>query len=428
MANRTDKFAKSIHGTNPQNLVEKITRNKIQASVYWKERCFGLSAESLIDRAVELRCVGGMYGEPNKPTDFMCLILKMLQIQPDFDIVVELIRNEDYKYVRLLGAFYLRLVGRALDVYTYLEPLYNDFRKVRVRTIEGGYSLSHVDAVVDDMLRKDYLFEVALPHIPNRVTMENTGQLEARVSVLDEEFNEGATLEALEAEAGEAAEKAAALREEMGAAGGDRDRERDRERDAEHERERREERAREKWRLGKEERRDRDRARGGGGSRSRSRSRDRDRRRDERRRDSRSRSRSRDRDRRREERRRDSRSRSRSRDRLRERDRDGPYRGRDYDGGSGRDRDRDRDRERDGRGGGGRGGRDRDRGREGGDRERDYDRGGRERERDRDRDKGRGGGGGAPGGGGKGRAADPEDPDIAEQNALRAKLGLKPLK
>lgn len=161
MANRVDKFAKSIHGTNPlvrgrggrwggcrrpgaqprwsaarcrplllaaaaaqqepralppsspaathalpcfpQNLVEKITRNKIQASNYWKERCFGLSAESMIDRAVELKCIGGMYGEPNKPSDFICLILKMLQIQPDFDIVVELIRNEDYKYVRLLG-------------------------------------------------------------------------------------------------------------------------------------------------------------------------------------------------------------------------------------------------------------------------------------------------------------------------------------
>jgi hypothetical protein len=98
----------SIHTTSPpptqpQNLVEKITRNKIQASVYWKEKCFGLSAETLIDRAVELRSVGGMYGEPNKPTEFVCLILKMLQIQPDFDIVVELIRNEDYKYVRLLG-------------------------------------------------------------------------------------------------------------------------------------------------------------------------------------------------------------------------------------------------------------------------------------------------------------------------------------
>lgn len=40
--------------------------------------------------------------------------------------------------------------------------------QVRVRTTDGGFVLSHVDAVVDDMLRKDYLFDVALPHIPNR--------------------------------------------------------------------------------------------------------------------------------------------------------------------------------------------------------------------------------------------------------------------
>ncbi|KIZ06700.1 Pre-mRNA-splicing factor 38A [Monoraphidium neglectum] len=404
MANRTDKFAKSIHGTNPQNLVEKITRNKIQASVYWKEKCFGLSAETLIDRAVELRSVGGMYGEPNKPTEFVCLILKMLQIQPDFDIVVELIRNEDYKYVRLLGAFYLRLVGRALDVYTYMEPLYNDFRKVRLRTSEGGFVLSHVDAVVDDMLRKDYLFDIALPHIPNRLTMENTGQLEPRVSVLDEEFNEAATLEALEAEAGEAAEKAAALREEMGAAGGD-------ERERERERERREERAREKWRLGKDERRD-TRERPRGGSRSRSRSRERERRRpDERRHGSRSRSRSRERER--ERRRPDERRRSRSRSRSRSRDR--------Y-----RERERGRDRDYDRRGGGGSGG--------GGYRDREQDRrGGGERERERDRGGGGEGGGrgaaaAAGGGVGKGRAADPNDPEVAEQNALRAKLGLPPLK
>jgi hypothetical protein len=28
------------------------------------------------------------------------------------------------------GAFYMRLVGRPLEVYQYLEPLYNDYRKV----------------------------------------------------------------------------------------------------------------------------------------------------------------------------------------------------------------------------------------------------------------------------------------------------------
>jgi hypothetical protein len=34
---------------------------------------------------------------------------------------VEFIKNEDYKYVRALGAFYMRLVGTSLDVYQYLE-------------------------------------------------------------------------------------------------------------------------------------------------------------------------------------------------------------------------------------------------------------------------------------------------------------------
>lgn len=68
----------------------------------------------------------------------------------------------------LAGAYYLRLVGKAYDVYTYLEPLYNDFRRVRVAQPDGSFALSHVDEVVDDMLRKDYLFDVALPHIPMR--------------------------------------------------------------------------------------------------------------------------------------------------------------------------------------------------------------------------------------------------------------------
>lgn len=31
-------------------------------------------------------------------------MLKLLQIQPDREIIVEFIKNEDYKYVRVLGA------------------------------------------------------------------------------------------------------------------------------------------------------------------------------------------------------------------------------------------------------------------------------------------------------------------------------------
>lgn len=66
------------------------------------------------------------------------------------------------------GAFYLRLVGRPLEVYQYLEPLYNDYRKVRLRHANGNFGLSHMDEVVDQLLSNEYLFDIALPRIPNR--------------------------------------------------------------------------------------------------------------------------------------------------------------------------------------------------------------------------------------------------------------------
>ena len=33
----------------------------------------------------------------------MCLTLKLLQIQPDKDIIIEYIKNDEFKYVRMLG-------------------------------------------------------------------------------------------------------------------------------------------------------------------------------------------------------------------------------------------------------------------------------------------------------------------------------------
>ena len=43
MANRTVKDANTIKGTNPQYLIEKITRSRIYESRYWKEQCFALT-------------------------------------------------------------------------------------------------------------------------------------------------------------------------------------------------------------------------------------------------------------------------------------------------------------------------------------------------------------------------------------------------
>ena len=172
MANRTVKDAQTIKGTNPQYLVEKIIRTRIYDCKYWKEECFALTgryppvlvvqpfpflsqcekplasfyfpAELLVDKAMELRYVAGTYAGNIKPSPFLCLTLKMLQIQPEKDIIIEFIKSEDYKYVRALGAFYLRLTGSSLDCYKYLEPLLNDYRKIRMQNRDGSKLLSSV--------------------------------------------------------------------------------------------------------------------------------------------------------------------------------------------------------------------------------------------------------------------------------------------
>lgn len=50
------------------------------------------------------------------PSQFLCLVLKLLQIQPDAEVIREYILQDQSKYLRLLGAFYLRLTAKADQV------------------------------------------------------------------------------------------------------------------------------------------------------------------------------------------------------------------------------------------------------------------------------------------------------------------------
>ena len=43
--------------------------------------------------------------------------------------------------MRALGAFYMRMTGSSLDCYKYLEPLLNDYRKIRIQNKMGGMYL-----------------------------------------------------------------------------------------------------------------------------------------------------------------------------------------------------------------------------------------------------------------------------------------------
>ena len=115
---------------NPQPLVKRVNPSPIKRikpaylpkyftwskQAYLKSNsCIVFLAELLVDKAMDLKFIGGTYGGNIKPCPFLCLVLKMLQIQPEKDIIVEFIKNEDYKYVQL-SYFYLLSITRFYDV------------------------------------------------------------------------------------------------------------------------------------------------------------------------------------------------------------------------------------------------------------------------------------------------------------------------
>jgi pre-mRNA-splicing factor 38A len=111
-------------------------------------------------------------------------------LQPEKDIVIEFIKNEEFKYVRALGAFYLRLTASAVDCYKYLEPLYNDYRKIRRQNRMGQFEVVHMDEFIDDLLREERVCDVILPRIQKRSILEENGDLEPKVSLLDDDLDQ----------------------------------------------------------------------------------------------------------------------------------------------------------------------------------------------------------------------------------------------
>ena len=181
-----------IRGSNPATLIETAVRDRITDSLYWKEQCFGLNAATLLDRAVDLTYIGGTYGVSMRPTPFLCLTFKLLTLTPERDIVLEYLNRggEEWKYLRALAAFYVRLTFEPADIYQTLEPLLLDYRKLKRRKKEESYALVHMDEFVDELLTKDRSCATSLWKLPGRQQLEDLDLLEERVSPLQAELDE----------------------------------------------------------------------------------------------------------------------------------------------------------------------------------------------------------------------------------------------
>ncbi|ROW13704.1 hypothetical protein VPNG_04533 [Cytospora leucostoma] len=189
------------NGLNPANVMEKAVRERIVESYFFKEQCFGVNEADIVNRVADhVYFVGGTYGSAQKPTPFLCLAFKLLQLAPGDDILREYLGygGDKFKYLRALACFYIRLTRRAKDVYLFLEPYLEDRRKLR-RKGRNGTTLTFVDEFVDDLLIKDRVCGTSLWKMPSRDLLEDLDELEPRVSPLgdledlleDEEVEEG---------------------------------------------------------------------------------------------------------------------------------------------------------------------------------------------------------------------------------------------
>jgi pre-mRNA-splicing factor 38A len=130
--------------------MDKILRQRVEESLYYKQRCFGLNAATLLDVAIELNAVGSL-DIGNRPMPFASLLTKLFELRPTREIVEFYISQPRFKYLKLLALLYHRLVFRD---YAYLVSLVDeDYRKVRVYS-QGEFSLSYMDECVDALAQR----------------------------------------------------------------------------------------------------------------------------------------------------------------------------------------------------------------------------------------------------------------------------------
>ncbi|RCI12235.1 hypothetical protein L249_0758 [Ophiocordyceps polyrhachis-furcata BCC 54312] len=174
------------NGLNPATIMEKAVRDRITNSYFYQEQCFFANEADVVESVVQhVSFIGGTHGADQKPSPFLCLAFKLLELAPGDDVLAEYLAygGEQFKYLRALACFYVRLTRPAVDVYKMLEPFLADRRKLRRRRREDCY-LSFVDDFVDQLLTKDRVCATSLWKMPQREALEDAELLEPRVSPL----------------------------------------------------------------------------------------------------------------------------------------------------------------------------------------------------------------------------------------------------
>ncbi|CUI12707.1 Hypothetical protein, putative [Bodo saltans] len=141
-----------LKGRSALNAIQPQQQQRILRSQLWLQ-VVGKPLMWVIERGIDLERVGCVYGRGDVvlPDLFICLVARLLQILPKPELVLAMVRQEEHKYLRILGAVVVRLIGNQTMSNVTMEICFEDYRNIRVRGSDGNVSVEPLDKLCESL-------------------------------------------------------------------------------------------------------------------------------------------------------------------------------------------------------------------------------------------------------------------------------------
>lgn len=177
--------------SNKASLVEPIVRHRVQDSMFYKQHLHLTNEQSILNVIVDhVQFIGGTDSN-NRPSPFLCCLVRLLEIEPSLDIVeLYLTQNgyNEFKYLTALALLYSRMVD-GKEFFTLYDRFITDYRKLRwqntqhllLNGVPVHYSIKYMDDWVDELVECDRVVNIKTPYLAPRRFYVERGELPARV-------------------------------------------------------------------------------------------------------------------------------------------------------------------------------------------------------------------------------------------------------
>lgn len=172
------------------SLCEPIIRHRVQDSLFYKQHLHLTNEQTILSVVVtHVQYIGGTDSN-NRPSPFLCCLVRLLEIEPSSDIVELFLTQNGYnefKYLTALAIIYSRMVNGA-GFFHLFDRYITDFRKLRyqnkqpqiVNGVPINYSIKHMDEWVDDLINEERVVDIKIPHLGPRLLYVERGEANTR--------------------------------------------------------------------------------------------------------------------------------------------------------------------------------------------------------------------------------------------------------